>query len=452
MLGETIAAIGTALGEAGIGIVRLSGDNALEIIKRVFVPLDRARFEHGIGYHLYYGHILEPDVQTIVDEVLVSIMRSPHSYTGEDVVEINCHGGVVAQQIILNLVLSSGARLALPGEFTKRAFINGRLDLAQAEAIIDLIRAKTSLSAASAVEQLRGRLSTAIQECRNILLGVLAHIEAGIDFPEDDIVLNEDTVFMAELENVRVQLQGILSTAERGKILRDGLNTAIVGQPNVGKSSLLNALLREEKAIVTDIPGTTRDVLAEYISVRGIPLKLMDTAGIRDTVDSIEKIGIERALGALRSADLVLFVIEAGRNLSARERELLLAIPQDSLIIVINKIDVAEPMELDFDVPVYFISALKNEGIAQLEDGIVNLATGRSWGESPIVSNTRHISTIEKAAGRVNEAIYLISSGVPLDLVSIDIRAAHQFLGEISGETVSEDLLDEIFSRFCIGK
>lgn len=452
MLGDTIVAVSTAMGEAGIGIVRLSGIDALAITGKIFMAKDPIRFSKGKGYRLYYGNIIDPDSGLVVDEVLVSLMRTPHSFTGEDVVEINCHGGFVAQKNILALLLRYGARLADAGEFTKRAFINGRLDLAQAEAVIDLIRAKTSMGAVSALEQLKGKLSDEINRGRSMLLEVIAEIEAGIDFPEENLELDNDAALSEKLRHVLELMEGIQVNAQRGRVLRDGINTAIIGQPNVGKSSILNALLREERAIVTDIPGTTRDVLEEYISIKGIPLKLIDTAGLRETEDLIEKLGIAKAQQVLANADLVLLVLEAGRELTEGEKNLLVQIPPQRLAVIINKIDLDNIPDISTDVPVFYVSTLEKKGIEKLEDGLIELVAGKPMGTSPVISNVRHISSLENSICRVKDAIHSLGAGIPLDLVSIDVRAAWSLLGEITGDTLDEDLLNEIFSRFCIGK
>ncbi len=452
MFVDTIAAVSTAMGEAGIGIVRVSGPEAIDIVRKVFRAKNPERFAKGLGYRLYYGQVVEPDSGSSIDEVLVSIMRGPNSFTGEDVVEINCHGGLIAQRDILALLLRLGAQLAEPGEFTKRAFLNGRLDLAQAEAVIDLIRAKTSLGASSALEQLRGRLSRETAACRNALLEVLAQIEAGIDFPEEDLDLDSSEVLTEKLRGILSRIQELLKGSKRGKILRDGLSTAIIGRPNVGKSSLLNAFLGEERAIVTDIPGTTRDVLEEYISIKGIPLKLIDTAGIRTTEDIVERLGVDRALQALEKADLVMFVVEAGRSLTSDEKKLLHGISQERLVIVVNKIDLDPDWRPPVDGPTFYVSALERRGINELEDGIIELASGKQSAESAVVSNIRHINSLEGSAAKVRDAVNSLRDKVPPDLVSIDVRAAWELLGEITGETVGEDLLHEIFSRFCIGK
>ncbi len=452
VFGDTIAAVSTAMGEAGIGIVRVSGPEAMEILSKIFRPKNPERFAKGLGYRIYYGQVFDPDSGSSVDEVLVSVMRGPNSFTGEDVVEINCHGGLVAQRGILALLLRLGAQSAEPGEFTKRAFVNGRLDLAQAEAVIDLIRAKTSLGASSALEQLRGRLSDEVTGCRNSLLEILAQIEAGIDFPEEGLDLDSGEILLEKLQNVIARIEELLSGSKRGKILREGLSTAIIGRPNVGKSSLLNALLGEERAIVTDIPGTTRDVLEEYISIKGIPLKLIDTAGIRTTEDMVERLGVDRALKALEKADLVLFVLEAGLSLTSDEKKLLAGVPQEKLVLVVNKIDLGPDWRPPVEGPTFYVSALEQRGIEELEDGIIEVVAGKQTAESAVVSNIRHINSLEGSAAKVRDAVSSLRHRIPPDVVSIDVRAAWELLGEITGETVGEDLLDEIFSRFCIGK
>jgi tRNA modification GTPase len=452
LFGDTITAISTAMGEAGIGIIRVSGDDALDIVSKIFRPKDQERFSSGIGFRIYLGQIFDPGANSLVDEVLVTVMRGPKSFTGEDVIEINCHGGLVAEQSILKLLLKSGARLAEPGEFTKRAFVNGRMDLSQAEAVIDLIRAKTSLSASSALEQLRGRLSEQVKDTRLILLEVIAQIEAAVDFPEEDLEVENTENLRYKLSQVIGLGEKLLNGVQRGKIIRDGLNTAIIGRPNVGKSSLLNALLREDRAIVTDIPGTTRDVLEEYINIKGIPLKLIDTAGIRETQDLVEQLGVDRALIVLEKADLVLFIIEAGRSINEEERLLLSKIPSERLIVVANKIDLSTSIPVEVAAPIFYVSALAKVGIEELEEAIVKKVTGDKLTDTPVISNVRHIVALENAISKVKEALESLECGVPPDLISIDIRHAWELLGEISGDTVGEDILDEIFSRFCIGK
>ena len=438
---DTIAAISTPPGEGAISIVRLSGEQAISIADAVFQSGKKKLIDVS-SHTIHYGHIFDPEKYQMMDEVMVSIMRKPKTFTREDIVEINCHGGIVVVNQILQLVLRQGARLAEPGEFTKRAFLNGRVDLSQAEAVMDLIRAKTDKAMNLAINQLDGNLSRLIRQLRQEILETLAQVEVNIDYPEYDDVEELTTRLLLEKANqVQKQIQALLQTAQQGKILREGLSTAIIGRPNVGKSSLLNHLLREEKAIVTDIAGTTRDVIEEYVNVRGVPLKLVDTAGIRETEDIVEKIGVERSRKALSEADLILLVLNQSESLTT----------EDNLPSRINQEDLVPYLENEPALP---ISVLTSEGLDQLEQAIADLFFGGNTGDkdASYLSNTRHIALLEKAEHSLAEVIQGIESGMPVDLVQIDMTRCWDYLGEIVGDSVQDELITQLFSQFCLGK
>jgi len=454
---DTIAAISTALGEAAIAIVRVSGPEAIPIVDRLFrgkVPLAQVK-----SHTIHYGHLIRPDTGEKVEEVLVSVMRAPHTFTREDVVEVNCHGGIVGVQQVLQLILDAGARLAEPGEFTKRAFLNGRIDLAQAEAVIDLIRAKSERAMKLAIRQVEGRLSEKIRAIRQQLLELLAHLEVTIDYPEYDAEDLTRLHLQNETARLREEIRKLLASARQGRVLREGVSTAIIGRPNVGKSSLLNALARENRAIVTDIPGTTRDIIEEMVTVRGIPLRLVDTAGIRETADLVEQIGVQRSRKALEEADLILLVVNSGEPMTEEDRKLLAMVRDRNAILVANKADLPQRLDLQelesaFPGRVVQTSAVGEPGLAQLEDKIAELfLSGEVETEDfTYLSNARHIRLLTQAEDALAEALRHLEEQIPVDMIGIDLRRAWSLLGEIIGEEVGEALLDQIFSQFCLGK
>ncbi|MBM7656789.1 tRNA uridine-5-carboxymethylaminomethyl(34) synthesis GTPase MnmE [Sporolactobacillus spathodeae] len=456
---DTIAAIATPLGEGAISIIRLSGPEAIATADKLFKG---AKSLNDVASHtIHYGKIIDPENGREIEEAMVSVMRQPKTFTREDVVEINCHGGLVSVNRVLEKVLQQDVRLAEPGEFTKRAFLNGRIDLSQAEAVMDLIRAKSDKAIQAALGQMDGHLSRKVHELRAQLLAILAAVEVNIDYPEyDDAEVMTNRLLCEKGAVVIAQLKNLLATAKQGRILRDGLATAIIGRPNVGKSSLMNQLTHENKAIVTDIPGTTRDVIEEYVTLNGIPLKLIDTAGIRDTDDIVEKIGVSRSRAALKSADLVLFLLNASQPLDDEDRQLMAIIRDMPAIIIVNKIDL--PAKLSFAEvealagahPVLRLSLLNETGISALENKISELFfdEGIEKNEADYLSNPRHIALIRKAEKALVEAVNAAKSGLPVDMVQIDIQNAWNLLGEIVGETVSDQLINELFSKFCLGK
>ena len=455
---DTIAAISTPPGEGAISIVRMSGEEAVSIAQKVFSGKDLTQAK---SHTINYGHIVDPKTHEEIDEVMVSLMLAPKTFTREDVVEINCHGGIVATNRILQLLLVNGARLAEPGEFTKRAFLHGRIDLTQAESVMDLIRAKTDRSMKIALNQLDGNLSHLIDSLRKDILDVLAQVEVNIDYPEYDDVEEMTTKLLREKAiEIKQRIEQLLKTASQGKIMREGLATALVGRPNVGKSSLLNHLLHEDKAIVTDVAGTTRDVIEEYVNVSGVPLKLIDTAGIRETDDKVEKIGVERSKKAIEQSDLDLLVLNAAESLTKEDLELIRLTNDKKRIIILNKTDLEEKLDrkelakISENAPVYATSILKNEGVEALEEAISKLFfNGIENSQSTVmVTNARHIALLKKAQNSLDSVLEGISSGMPVDLVQIDMTEAWNLLGEITGESYEDELLDQLFSQFCLGK
>ncbi|WDF82671.1 tRNA uridine-5-carboxymethylaminomethyl(34) synthesis GTPase MnmE [Lacticaseibacillus pabuli] len=454
---ETITAISTPPGEGAISIVRLSGDEAVAIADKVF----RGKNLNKVPTHtINYGHIVDPDSGRVIDEVMVSVMRAPKTFTREDVVEINTHGGIVATQRVLQLVIGAGARMAEPGEFTKRAFLNGRIDLTEAESVMDVIRAKTDRAAQVAVDQLGGNLRELIDGLRQDIVNTLAKVEVNIDYPEYDAEQMTANAVADCARKASAKLDELLATAQSGKILREGLATAIVGRPNVGKSSLLNHLLHEDKAIVTDVAGTTRDVLEEYVSVRGVPLRLVDTAGIRATDDKVEKIGVERSMKALKAADLVLLVLDASRPLSDEDRQLLDATAGKKRIVILNKQDLPQkldPAELATQLEpgeLISTSVMTTGGVDALEAKISQLFnTGIENSQNTVVvSNARQAGLMRQAKNSLQSVHEGLEAGMPLDLVQIDLTEAWTKLGEITGEAAPDELITTLFSQFCLGK
>lgn len=456
---DTICAIATPIGEGGISIIRISGNNALDMASSIFRPKNKQDIKNMKTYTMRYGNVINAENNEIVDDVILSYMKGPYSYTGENVVEINCHGGVVATNRVLNEIVKSGARLAEPGEFTKRAFLNGKLDLSQAEAVIDIIRAKTELSMKSAIMQSKGSLSKEIGELRKYLLNVLALIEYAVDFTEDDEDIIDDNLLSQIKDGINKTIERIkklLKNADEGKIIRDGLNMVIVGKPNVGKSSLLNALLREKRAIVTDIPGTTRDIIEEYINIDGIPVRIIDTAGIRDTEDTVEKIGVERSKEKIEEADLVVLMMDSSREVDDEDKLIIDAVKDKKYITLLNKIDLNRKISDDIIGSlrnIIEISAKNEIGIDNLKDKIKELFfDGEIDSESLIISNTRHKQALYRALENCTIALEKIQSSEFLDLISIYITSGMRALGEITGDELEEDLLNKIFSEFCVGK
>ena len=453
---DTICAIATAMGEGGIAIIRVSGSEALDVVSKVFRAKNDFNIKEMKSYTMKYGFIY--DGEDLIDEVIISFMKGPRSFTAEDVVEINCHGGVVSTNKVLEAIIKAGARIAEPGEFTKRAFLNGRIDLSQAEAVMDIIKAKTDLSMKSAVMQSSGYLSREINRLREYMLNVMALVEFAVDFTEDDEEIDPSIPLkVAESLGTAIgEMQVLLKSADEGKLIRDGLSLAIVGKPNVGKSSLLNALLKEKRAIVTDIAGTTRDVIEEYINLDGIPVKIIDTAGIRETENIVEKIGVERSIQKLEQADLVLLVLDTSREISDEDREIIEQVKDKKTILILNKIDLAQKLDekyiKDFQ-NVIRISAKEELGLDQLKENIKNLFfSGAIDAESLIITNSRHKQALIRALEGAKEALDRVNKNEYLDLVSIYVMAALRALNEITGNELEEDLVDKIFGDFCVGK
>lgn len=455
---DTICGIATPVGEGGISIIRVSGDSALDIVDKIFKGKSNASIKSMSTYTMRYGYIYEVNSKDIVDEVIVSFMKGPRSFTAEDVVEINCHGGIISTNKVLEEIIKAGARLAEPGEFTKRAFLNGRIDLSQAEAVMDIIRAKTDLSMKSAMMQHSGSLSQEINKLRGYMLNTLALIEYAVDFTEDDE--EEDPTIVPrvvhEIESAILDMNNLLKGADEGKIIRDGLNMVIIGKPNVGKSSLLNSLLKEKRAIVTDIPGTTRDVIEEFINLDGIPVKIIDTAGIRETEDIVEKIGVEKSKEKINEADLVVLMLDTSRELDDEDREIIDTIKGKKSIVLLNKVDL--PMKIGIEdindlQNTIKVSAMTGFGIDDLKQKIKDLFfSGEVDTESLIISNNRHKQALYRALENCEVALDRVKMNEFLDLISIYVTAALKSLGEITGAELEEDLINKIFSEFCCGK
>ncbi|MBS7575916.1 MULTISPECIES: tRNA uridine-5-carboxymethylaminomethyl(34) synthesis GTPase MnmE [unclassified Enterococcus] len=457
---DTIAAISTPPGEGAISIVRLSGSEAVRIANSVF-NMGESHLSSVSSHTIHYGHIFDPKRAKILDEVMLSVMRAPRTFTREEVVEINTHGGTVVVNQVLQLLLRQGARLAEPGEFTKRAFLNGRIDLSQAEAVMDVIRAKTDQAMQVAVSQLDGDLSKLIRHLRQEILETLAQVEVNIDYPEyDDVETLTTQLLLEKTSEVNQHLDALLRSAKQGKILREGLKTAIIGRPNVGKSSLLNHLLQEDKAIVTEIAGTTRDVIEEYVNINGVPLKLIDTAGIRETDDIVEKIGVERSRQALDEAELILLVLNASETLTEQDIRLIELTDNHKRIVLLNKTDLVGQLDLEelkmlgIDKPL-LISVLNKDNLNLLETAISQLffeAGDLNNQDATYISNTRHISLIEKAKASLDEVEAGIEAGMPVDIVQMDMTRCWDYLGEVVGDSVQDELITQLFSQFCLGK
>ncbi len=455
---DTIAAISTPPGEGGIGIIRISGEDSLSILKQIFrTPSGKQNMKDHL---LVYGHIIDPEDGKVIDEVLSVYMKAPRTYTAEDVVEIDCHGGIVPLRKILQLVYRCGARPAERGEFTERAFLNGRLDLSQAEAVMDMISARADKTYDSAVGQLSGSLSGKIKEIRSMLMDIRVQVTVNIEYPDEDIEIMTYQKMKDDLKPVIGKISELLKTAETGRILSSGLKIAIVGKPNVGKSSLMNQMLRESRAIVTDIPGTTRDTIREDMRLRGIPISLIDTAGIRETDDQIEAIGIEKSRDSWSEADLVLLVLDAGSPLSGEDREILRQAEAEKTIVVLNKADLPQQITAE-DVNrllpgVQLISASMKEGngLDAIEDSIEQrVYQGTVTADQHvIVTNARHKQLLEEAGSHLNDALRLADRKEPLEIIDLDLEAAYENLGEIIGDAVGDDVISEVFSRFCLGK
>lgn len=448
---DTIAAVITAPGRAAVGIIRVSGPEAVQIAAALYEG--RADLSTAATHTIHYGWVC--DGQRRVDEALFLLMRAPASYTGEDVVEIQCHGGHVSTQEILRLVLRQGARLAEAGEFTKRAFINGKLDLTRAEAVMDIVEAESDAALAQAVAQKSGLLEARIRDAREKVLELVAFIQADLDYPEDDIERLSDDELAVRVGAVRADLAVLIQTAQRGRIYREGIRMVIMGAPNVGKSSLLNALLGRDRAIVTDIAGTTRDVVTEHLTIHGVPVEILDTAGIRETEDRIEAIGVERAREASREADLVLYVMDASRGMSDEDEAQLAALRGKAVLLVANKSDLAPQALLPEGVPAVRTCAKEAKGIAALEDAIADciLKDERvGTGDAAVVSNARHLALLERCKSDLESFLDGLEMGMSKDILVIDLQNAWENLGLITGDTASEDLIDTIFSKFCLGK
>ncbi len=455
---ETISSISTPVGEGAIAIVRLSGVDAIEIADRLYKGAKN--LSDTDSHTINYGHIVDPKTGETVEEVMVALMRAPKTYTREDIVEINCHGGIHTVNRVLQLTLNNGARMAEPGEFTKRAFLNGRVDLSQAEAVMDFIRAKTNQASKVANQQVQGRLKTYIEELRQSVLNILAQVEVNIDYPEyDDVEEATTSLLLSEATTINENIDALLKSSSEGRILREGLSTVIVGKPNVGKSSLLNYLIQDNKAIVTEVAGTTRDILEEYVNVNGIPLKLVDTAGIRETDDIVEKIGVERSREALKGAELILYVMNNNEELTPEDIELLESVEDKKVIGIVNKLDLENNLNLNyleehFKIPLIKTSIINGEGVDDLENEIQEMffEGSLSSADSTYVSNNRHINLLEQAKVAIEDAISSAEMNVPVDIIQIDLIKTWELLGEVIGEDVSEQLIDKLFSQFCLGK
>lgn len=465
---DTIAAISTPVAVGGIGIIRISGKDALQIVSRIFkAKKSTFNIANVTSHTLHYGHIYDTTQkgEYILDEVLVSFMLGPNTYTKEDVVEINSHGGVMVMKSILAVVLKQGARIAEPGEFTKRAFLNGRIDLTQAEAVMDIIHSKTEMAVNQSVKQLEGSLKVEIEELKQTLLELIAHIEASIDYPEYDIEELTNEKYRVKILNMLVSIEGFIDSFDNGRIVREGIKTSIIGRPNVGKSSILNALLRENRAIVTDIPGTTRDTLEEYMNVHGIPLRLIDTAGIRDTDDVVESIGVTKSYDMIKEADLVLFILDSSIEITDEDIQLMKELKEKNVIIILNKIDLERKIESSYVMKIYKeitgeqaiileTSATEYDGLHALETQIKDMfMLGEiDHNNTASINNVRQKNALLSAKASLEKVLESINAYMSEDIWAIDLQDAYQFLQGITGEHVDEDIINQIFSQFCLGK
>ena len=460
-MSNTIAAIATATGAGGIGIIRMSGDNCFDVLKKIFIPIDKKfSWDNIKGYTIKYGYIINSENKEKIEEVLVSFFKSPKSYTTENMCEINCHGGTVIEKKILNECLLNGAELAEPGEFTKRAFLNGRIDLSQAESVIDIINAKTDKEAEASFDQLQGRLSKEIEDIRNDLLEIMSDIEASIDYPEYDIEETTNDKAMKALNNIENKLKDLEKTFDSGKLLKEGVKTVIIGKPNAGKSSLLNIILDEDRAIVSDLAGTTRDTIEEFVNIEGVPLKIIDTAGIRDTEDLVEKIGVNKAIKLIDESDLVIAIFDSSKKLEEEDYKILDLIKNKKCIILLNKCDLSQ----ESSETINYISKLnKNvlktsmktkDGIKELYKCISDMFNNNeiNLNDGIIITNIRHKRQIHKAIESISKTKESINQNMTIDIVAIGIKEILEDLGEITGNNVSEDIINKIFSKFCLGK
>lgn len=456
---STIAAISTAPGIGGIGIIRMSGENTYQVLQKIFKPKQEIDFDTIKGYHIKYGYIMEQD--KIIDEVLVSFFKAPNSYTTEDLCEINSHGGMYVVQKILELCLENGAELAEPGEFTKRAFLNGRMDLSQAEAVIDVIHAKTEKESKASIHQLEGSLSEDIKKIRDLLMSIMIEVEVSIDYPEYDVEEVSHNKAQTVLNQVKEELERLKKSFETGKIIKEGITVALIGKPNAGKSSLLNAILREERAIVTDIEGTTRDIIQEAVSIKGIPVNIIDTAGIRNADNKVEQIGIERSRKSASEADLIIAIFDGSKELTKEDEQILEMMKDKKCIIVLNKIDITiesrvkEKLKKEFsDHTMIEISAKNKQGIEKIYNEIERLfkLDEINLGNDTIITNVRHKNIITNAIETTKKAIEANEQNLPIDMIGMYIKDIMEELGKITGESVSDEIIKEIFAKFCLGK
>ena len=457
---STIAAISTATGAGGIGIIRMSGKECFSIVEKIFNPIKKESIDQIKGYTMKYGHIVDSKTGEKIDEVLVSYFKSPKSYTTENMCEINSHGGTVVERRILEQCLANGAELAEPGEFTKRAFLNGRIDLCEAEGIIDLINSKTESEAKASIKQLEGNLSKKINEIKEKILDIMADIEASIDYPEYDIEETTNEKAKRIIIKIKEEAEKLEKSFDTGKILKDGIKTAIIGKPNAGKSSLLNAILNEDRAIVSEIEGTTRDTIEEYINIKGITLKIIDTAGIRKTADKIEEIGVNKAISLAEDSDLIIAIFDNTRDLEEEDERILDLIKDKKAIILLNKIDIKNSnLENNYKIkslnkPVVKISAKNNEGIEELYNTILNMfeINEIEMSDGNVITNIRHKNQITKAISALDGALNTIESKMPVDILAIYLKQTLEEISSITGDNVSQDIIDEIFAKFCLGK